>query len=567
VSAFAAIARRAGGWLPLIGISALAGTLGTLALPAVLGHAVDQLVAGRSSGGWFAAAAGLIALGMLCSLVDAFAGTACAASTTAWLRDRLIRHILAIGPEGARGFDTGDLVSRVSSNAVDAARAGPTLVGIAAATVPPIGSLVLLALIDIWLAAAFLAGVGLVALVLRAFTRRTAETITAYQQTQGRIAARLTESLTGARTIAAAGTVAREEDRVLRPLPELHAHGTSTWAVLSRSSAQAAVVGPLVLVGVLAAGGLSLYFGRISPGELFAASQYAMLGAGLGSLTGVFGGLARARSAALRAGAVLDIDQVEYGTRALPPGPSTLEFRGVTVWAGGTVLLDGVDVTVPGGCVVAVVGQSGAGKSVLAGLAARLRDPDEGQVLLDGVPLPALSHAALRGAVSCAFERPALVGGTVLDAIGPGLDEERVLAAARAVHAHEFVSRLPDGYHTPLADAPMSGGEYQRLGLARAWRADRLLVLDDATSSLDMVTEMQIGATLTSDASARSTAEAEVQGPSGEFNTARTRLIVTHRAATAARADLVVWLDGGKVRDVGSHGDLWESAEYREVFG
>lgn len=549
MSAFVEIARRAGGWLPLIGFSALAGTLGALALPTVLGHAVDELVAGNSGGAWFAAAAGLIALGLVCNLIDAFAGTACAANTTAWLRERLVRHILAIGPEGARGFDTGDLVSRVSGNAVDAARAGQTIVGIAAGAVPPIGSLVLLAFIDIWLAAAFLAGVALVALVLRAFTRHTAELFMAYQRTQGRIAARLTESLTGSRTIAAAGTVVREEDRILRPLPELHAQGTRTWAVLSRTSAQAAVVGPLVLVGVLAAGGLSLYFGRITPGELFAAGQYAMLGAGLGSLTGVFGGLARAKSAALRAGEVLDINPVDYGDSALAPGPSTLEFRNVTVRAADAVLLDGVDLTVPGGCVVAVVGHSGAGKSVLAGVAARLRDPDEGQVLLDGVPLASLRHDALRGAVSCAFERPVLIGGTVLDAIGPGLDEAAVRQAARAVHAHEFVSRLPDGYHTPLADAPMSGGEYQRLGLARAWRAERLLVLDDATSSLDMVTEMQIGTTLTNDPRAR------------------TRLIVTHRAATAARADLVVWLDSGKVRDVGTHGDLWESAEYREVFG
>jgi ATP-binding cassette subfamily B protein len=552
VTAFAEIARRAGGWLPLIGASALAGTLGTLALPFVLGRAVDELVAGSTSGTWFAAAAGLIALGVVCNLIDAFAGTACAATTTAWLRDRLVRHVLAIGPEGARRFDTGDLVSRVSSNAVNAAHAGPSLIGIAAAMVPPIGSLVLLAVIDSWVAVAFLAGVALVALVLRTFTRRTAQIITAYQQTQGRIAARLTESLTGARTIAAAGTVRREEERVLEPLPELHDQGTRTWQILASTSGQAAVVGPLVLVSVLAAGGLALYSGRITAGELFAASQYAVLGAGLGGLTGVFGGLARAKAAASRAGEVLAIDPVGYGSRTLPDGsdhPATLEFRGVSAKADDTTLLADIDLTVPGGAVVAVVGQSGAGKSVLAALAARLRDPDAGQVLLDGVPLPELRHDALRDAVSCAFERPVLVGSTVIDAIGPGLAPERVEAAARSVHAHEFVSRLPDGYHTPLADAPMSGGEYQRLGLARAWRADRLLVLDDATSSLDMVTEMQIGATLT-----------------GETD-ARTRLIITHRAATAARADLVVWLDRGRVRAVGPHERLWESPEYREVFG
>ncbi|HEX2301868.1 MAG TPA: ABC transporter ATP-binding protein, partial [Pseudonocardiaceae bacterium] len=243
------------------------------------------------------------------------------------------------------------------------------------------------------------------------------------------------------------------------------------------------------------------------------------------------------------------VDPVGYGQRELPAGPGLLEFRQVSVRADGVTLLDQVDLVVPGGSAVALVGRSGAGKSVLAAVAARLRDPDEGQVLLDGVPLGELSHQALRSAVSCAFERPALVGGTVADAIGMGLDIDRVRTAAHATHAHEFVSRLPQGYDTMLADAPMSGGEAQRLGLARAWHAQRLLVLDDATSSLDMVTEMQISRTLTTD------------------HGRRTRLIVTHRVSTAARADLVVWLENGRVRAVGSHQHLWEDPAFREVFG
>jgi ATP-binding cassette subfamily B protein len=351
------------------------------------------------------------------------------------------------------------------------------------------------------------------------------------------------------RTIAAAGTVSQETSRVLEPLPELHAEGTRTWAVLSRTSAQAAVVGPLVLVAVLAAGGLELYAGRITPGELFSAGQYAVLGAGLGSLTGVFGTLARARAGARRAGEVLSVSPVSYGERSLPSGPGCLELRGVSVHGSDGPLLDGVALTVAGGSVVAVVGRSGAGKSVLAAVAARLREPDAGEVLLDGLPLSSLNHAELRAAVGCAFERPVLVGATVADAIGPGVAAEPLRDSARAVHAHEFVSRLPEGYDTPLADAPMSGGELQRLGLARSWRAERLLVLDDATSSLDMVTEMQISAALTGDADRR------------------TRLIVTHRVATAARADLVVWLESGRVRAVGPHERLWESPDYRGVFG
>ena len=547
---FGSVLRHGRGWLPLIGLSALLGSAVTLALPAVLGRSVDAIASGSDLTGWLALACGLIALGIGCDLVDAFAGTACVAGTTAWLRHRLVRHVLAAGPEGIRRFDTGDLVSRLSGNVSDAAQAGPAAVTSASAALPALGSLVLLALIDPWLAAAFLAGVLLVIAMLWVFARRTTEISLAYQETQGRIAGVLTEALGGIRTIAAGGTVAREERRVLSLLPELHRHGLLTWRMLARSGSQAALLGPLVLVSVLAIGGLQVVRGRITAGELFAASQYAVIGAGLGSVTGLLGELARALAGIQRTAEILAVEPVAYGTLPLPPGPGRLEYDDVTVTADGAALLDHVNLDLPGGAAIAVVGPSGAGKSVLAALAARLRDPDSGLVLLDGVPLEAVQRTALRKAVGCAFERPVLIGRTVCESISPGVvNPVRTLAAARATHAHDYASRLPQGYHTPLPEAPMSGGEAQRLGLARAWHARRLLVLDDATSSLDTATEMQISRTLTDD------------------KLRRTRLIITHRAATAARADLVVWLEKGRVRAVGPHQRLWQDPSYREAFG
>lgn len=549
---FGGVVRRGGGWLPLIGLGGLVASLTTLALPELLGHAVDALVSGTDSARWLALSGGLIALGVLFQLSDAYCGAACVANTTAWLRNGIVRHLLAIGPAGARRFATGDLVSRVSGNAGNAAQAGPSIVTGITAVLPPIGSLVLLAYIDIWLAMALLAGLALVSVIIRTFARRTAEVIRAYQRAQGRIAGRLTESVAGARTIASAGTIDQEERRVLEALPELHEQGMKTWGVFARSSGQATFVGPLVMVAVLITGGLELAHGRITAGQLFAAGQYAVIGGGLGPLTSVFSRLAQARAGVSRVSEVLAIEPVRYGARPLPDGPGTLEFRGVTVRSDDATLLSDVDLTVPGGTAVAVVGESGAGKSVLVGLAARLREPDEGAILLDGVPLPELDHDGLRAAVGCAFERPVLVGDTIGDAIGMGRTGADVRAAAVATHAHEFVSRLPGGYDSPLVRSPMSGGEFQRLGLARAWHADRLLVLDDATSSLDMVTEMQISRTLTGDHDDRGR---------------RTRLIVTHRAATAARADLVVWLAAGRVQAVGTHEQLWARPDYREVFG
>jgi ATP-binding cassette subfamily B protein len=266
-------------------------------------------------------------------------------------------------------------------------------------------------------------------------------------------------------------------------------------------------------------------------------------------LTAVLSRLTRARTGIRRLAEVFAIDPPTHGAAELPDGTGALRFCGVTVNGADRPLLDGIELAVPGGVAVAVVGRSGAGKSLLAALACRLREPDAGSVLLDGVPLAQLRHDVLRAAIGCAFERPVLVGDTLADAIGHGRGRERAEAAARATDAHGFISRLPDGYATALSQAPLSGGEAQRLGLARAWFAERLLILDDATSSLDVVTEMRVYRALDDD------------------HGRRTRLIVTHRASTAARADLVVWLDAGRLRAVGPHEVLWEDPAYQEVFG
>jgi len=537
------IVRRGRGWLPLMAVCSLSGAGVTLALPAALGAAIDAVVAGQDATRPVLVAASLIAFAVLTDLAEAFAGVACVAGTTSWLRMRLLRHLLSLSPPSIRRFETGDLVSRVSGHSVDAAQAGTSLVVTAVAVVPPLGSLVLLALIDLRTAGAFLAGVCLVALVLRAFTRNTSAVAIGYQRAQGAIAARLTEALSGIRTIAAAMTAEQEERRILESLPGLSDNGRRMWTVLARSTAQAAVVGPVVLVAVLAVGGLALTDGRITPGELFAASRYAVLGAGLGGLVGVLGALGRARAATQRVSEVLTQPSTGYGVETLPlTSRGELRFHRVTVKS----LLHNVDLTLPAGAAVAVVGKSGSGKSVLAELAARLRDPDEGAVLLDGIPLPELTHDELRRAIGCAFERPHLVGGTLVEAIAMGRDPDSAVRAAKAVQAHSFVVRLPEGYQTPLAQTPMSGGERQRLGLARAWHAQRLLVLDDATSSLDMVTEMKIAQALLEDSG-------------------RTRLIITHRVPTAARADLVIWLDGGRVQAVAPHDVLWPDPRYRAV--
>lgn len=417
----------------------------------------------------------------------------------------------------------------------------------------PAGAVIALLFIDVWVALAFLAGLPLLVLVLRAFARNSSDTVGRYQKIQSDIASRLLEALDGARTIAAAGIEDRERARILQPLAGLDREGRRMWRIHGRAVANSQVLLPLLTTAVLGVGGIRLAAGAISVGELLAASRYAALAAGMGALAGLLGAIVRGRSAAARLAVLQDLPAVRHGEETLPhEGSGTVELRGVTVVREGRTVLTDVHLVVPGGKTAAVVGRSGAGKSTLAAVAGLLTEPDEGCVLLDGVPLPCLARDRLRQEVAYAFERPVFLAGTVADAIASGArraSADEIRTAARAAGADGFVQLLPERYDSPVIGAPLSGGERQRLGLARAFaHAGRLLILDDATSSLDTATERQVDRAL-----------AQEVRPG-------TRLVVAHRISSASRADLVIWLEDGGVRAVGRHRDLWQDPAYRSVF-
>ncbi|MGP3990066.1 ATP-binding cassette domain-containing protein [Streptomyces sp. 3N207] len=557
-------------------LSATAAAGAGLALPAALGRTLDLLLAGEGAGSaeasrWLAGCAVLTCALVVLDAADTVLTGTLNSRTTARLRSRLVGRLLAVGPLRAERFAHGDLVTRCTGNAAHAGTGPSSVASALAAAVTPVGALVALALLDLRLAAVFLAGTPLLVLLLRAFSRTSTDCVARYQETQARLAGRLVEALAGARTIAAGGIRERERARVLEPLAELSAHGHRMWHVQGRATAQAAVLVPLLQVAVVAVGGLLLSEGELSVGGLVAATRYAVLAAGVGTLVGQLNALVRARTAAQRLAEVLNVAPMPGGRRMVPEhtagtGAGRLELCGVRASYGGEAVLRGVDLVVPGGTTVAVVGRSGAGKSLLAAVAGRLVEPEAGRVLLDGADLAELEPAALRRAVGFAFERPVLFGATVGDAVAAGVRAEgaareaRIRTAARAACAEEFVRTLPYGYDTPCEQAPLSGGEFQRLGLARALaQGGRVLVLDDATSSLDTVTELKVTRALVGAGGA--------DGGNGGAVGPRTRLVVAHRASTAARADLTAWLDGGRIRALAPHEQLWERPAYRALFG
>jgi ATP-binding cassette subfamily B protein len=224
-------------------------------------------------------------------------------------------------------------------------------------------------------------------------------------------------------------------------------------------------------------------------------------------------------------------------------------------YAGATrPALHDVTLDIAAGRTVALVGATGSGKTTLAALAARLYDPTEGRVLLDGADLRLVEVASVRAAVAVTGDDPFLFSTTVHDNIAyarPEATRAQVQEAARRAQAHEFIERLPDGYDTRIGERglTLSGGQRQRIAIARAFIADpRILILDDATSSVDATTEREIKRAL------------------GEVMAGRTTLIIAHRLSTIAMADEIVVLDDGRVLGHGSHEELLErSALYREI--
>ena len=343
------VARFGGGWTWLLAAAAALGIGAELLLPAMLGRALDAVTGAGGTVGWLLMAAGLVVVVAGAETLGDLAEGYGTARATARLRRILSRHTLALDPRAAGRFSSGDLVSRLASQVTDAGGAGAAVVALATTALPSAGSVVALAIIDPWLGLTFVAGLVLLAGLLRAFVTDASDAVTGYQQAQGALAARLVETLTGARTVAAAGTAEKEITRVLTPLPELRRHGARTWTALARASGRGAVVAPLLQLAIVAVGGAGLATGRLTPGELFAALQYAALGAGLGGVVSVLSRLARARAGCRRAGEVLATPVRRYGGDELPIFRTGLRLCEVTVRSGDRVLLDRVDLAVPPG--------------------------------------------------------------------------------------------------------------------------------------------------------------------------------------------------------------------------
>jgi len=382
------------------------------------------------------------------------------------------------------------------------------------------------------------------------FGNRLRRIATIGQERTADMATALQETLTGIRIVKGFTQETAEDRRFAR-------HNQAYFRSLMKSTQVSAITSPVLeaigvigVAGIIWYGGSQVIRGTMTPGTFFSfLTAVFLMYSPIKRLASSNNTIQQALASAERVFAVLDVETeaaTDTGVRGLDGVRTSIELRrvsfrydGVETWA-----LRDISLTVRAGEVLALVGSSGAGKTTLVNLIPRFYDPTEGAILIDGVDLREIRLAGLRRKIGIVSQETLLFDDTVRNNIAYGKDEindEAIMEAARAAYAHEFIMKLPNGYDTLIGEngVKLSGGERQRLAIARALlRNPPILILDEATSSLDTESERMVQMAL------------------ANLMKDRTTFVIAHRLSTVQRADRIVVLAGGRVVEIGRHDDL-----------
>jgi ATP-binding cassette subfamily B protein len=410
-----------------------------------------------------------------------------------------------------------------------------------------------------WLALVALAPAPFVVYAASRYNRVSRPAVQEVQQRIAELTAEAEENVSGIRIVKAFAREEHQLHRFRRAVSRVFDQSIYSTRLQAFYSPLLGFLPQLGIALVLLIGGRQVIAGNLSLGDFTAFYTYVAMLAGPMRMLGMTLGMAqRAIASGNRLFEILDREpQIESPADAppLPAGGGRVEIHGVTLrYDGGAPALTDIDLAIEAGRTVALVGPSGSGKTSLVALIARLYDPSEGSVRIDGADVCSVDLASLRSQVAFVGDDSFLFTASIAENIAYArsrASREEVEVAARRAQADGFIRDLPAGYDTLVGERGMtlSGGQRQRVAIARALLADpRILILDDATSSVDATTEAAIKAGL------------------GEAMAGRTTFVIAHRLSTVSLADEVVVMDGGRIVDRGTHEELLESCGfYREI--
>ncbi|MEU9806383.1 ABC transporter ATP-binding protein [Mycobacterium sp. NPDC050853] len=399
------------------------------------------------------------------------------------------------------------------------------------------------------LAAITLATVPMSLWVTRTIARRSQRLFVAQWANTGKLNAHIEETYSGFTIVKTYGHRAEAEAIFADRNAKVYRSSFGAQFFSGLVSPATAFIGNLSYVAVAVVGGLKVASGDLTLGSIQAFTQYVrQFNMPLTQVAAMYNTLQSGLASAERVFELLDADEESadpVSPASIPVGSPSVEFENISFgYSPDTPVIDGLSLTVEPGQTVAIVGPTGAGKTTLVNLLMRFYDVDSGRILLDGVDISMMSRHDLRSRMGMVLQDTWLFGGSIAENIAygrPGASEDDVREAARAAYVDRFVQTLPDGYDTRIADdgENISAGEKQLITIARAFLArPQLLILDEATSSVDTRTELRI------------------QQAMAELRRDRTSFIIAHRLSTIRDADRIVVMDGGSVVESGTHAEL-----------